>query len=76
MNDSIEKEKEEETCGPVNKNKGEKMSNIQKAMIKFIVKERLPISKLESVHLSNLINGMCESVICLIPFLKFVIRNR
>lgn len=48
-----EKKKEEEAC-PMNK---DKMVNIKKAMIKFIVKERLPISKLESLHFNNLING-------------------
>lgn len=33
--------------------------DIEAAMVKFIVKDRLPISKLNSVHLNNLVQSMC-----------------
>lgn len=32
-------------------------TDIEAALVKFIVKERLPISKMESIHLNDLITG-------------------
>lgn len=52
-NDSEEKENEQKTDHS-NKTKSD---DIEEALIKLIVKERLPISKLDSVHLNNLIKG-------------------
>lgn len=34
-----------------------KVENIENALIEFIIKERIPISKTESIHLNKLLNG-------------------
>lgn len=54
-----------------------KTIDIEEAMIKFIVNDRLPVSKLDSIYLNNLVQGTSYFVLCAVIYLLFSrIRNR
>lgn len=38
--------------------------SVENALLKFFIKERLPLSKLDSIHLRELIEGMSYIVRC------------
>lgn len=52
--EEIEKELEKQRNGLGNDFKDD---SVERALLNFIIKERLPLSKLESIHLNHLIQG-------------------